>query len=53
MQTTSPLVDCGRPPTGVMLGAIAQDVDLTRHMQDAVQSLRVCIAARCRKLILD
>ncbi len=25
--------------------AIAQDMDLTRHLQDAVQSLRVCLAA--------
>ena len=50
MQTTSPLVDRQQ---ALMLGAIAQDVDLTRHMQDAVPSLRVCIAARCRKSILD
>lgn len=28
-----------------MLKAIAQDIDLTRHMSDAVQSLRICIAA--------
>ena len=25
--------------------AIAEDLDLTRHLQDAVQSLRVCLAA--------
>ncbi|WP_174235072.1 Gfo/Idh/MocA family protein [Ruegeria sp. EL01] len=28
-----------------MLQAIAQDIDLTRHMSDAVQSLRICLAA--------
>jgi len=28
-----------------MLAAITQDIDLTRHMQDAVQSLRICLAA--------
>ncbi|HCQ64511.1 MAG TPA: oxidoreductase [Rhodobacteraceae bacterium] len=28
-----------------MLKAIADDIDLTRHMQDAVQSLRICLAA--------
>jgi predicted dehydrogenase len=28
-----------------MLRAIAEDIDLTRHMQDAVQSLRICLAA--------
>jgi predicted dehydrogenase len=28
-----------------VLNAIAKDVDLTRHMQDAVQSLRICLAA--------
>ncbi|MGV6847255.1 MAG: Gfo/Idh/MocA family protein [Marinibacterium sp.] len=28
-----------------MLQAIAQDIDLTRHMNDAVQSLRICLAA--------
>ncbi|MBY6084378.1 Gfo/Idh/MocA family protein [Ruegeria arenilitoris] len=28
-----------------MLRAIAQDIDLTRHMNDAVQSLRICLAA--------
>ena len=25
--------------------AITEDIDLTRHMQDAVESLRICIAA--------
>jgi hypothetical protein len=25
--------------------AITEDIDLTRHMHDAVQSLRICIAA--------
>ena len=45
MQTTSPLVNRQQ---AFMLRAIAQDVDLTRHMQDAVQSLRVCLAARGR-----
>ncbi|MFO1175094.1 MAG: Gfo/Idh/MocA family oxidoreductase [Paracoccaceae bacterium] len=28
-----------------MLRAIAEDLDLTRHMQDAVQSLAICLAA--------
>ncbi len=28
-----------------MLDAIKQDIDLTRHMSDAVQSLRICLAA--------
>ena len=28
-----------------MINAISQDVDLTRHMQDAVQSLAICLAA--------
>ena len=28
-----------------MLRAIEQDIDLTRHMQDAVRSLRICLAA--------
>ncbi len=28
-----------------MLRAIADDIDLTRHMTDAVQSLRICLAA--------
>ncbi len=28
-----------------MLQAIAQDIDLARHMSDAVQSLRICLAA--------
>ena len=28
-----------------MLRAIAQDIDLTRHMQDAVGSLAICLAA--------
>ena len=28
-----------------MLRAIAEDVNLSRHMQDAVQSLRICLAA--------
>ena len=28
-----------------MLDAIANDTDLTRHMSDAVQSLRICLAA--------
>ena len=28
-----------------MLRAIAEDLDLSRHMQDAVQSLRICLAA--------
>lgn len=28
-----------------VLQAIAEDLDLTRHMQDAVQSLRICLAA--------
>ncbi len=27
-----------------MLRSIAEDIDLTRHMQDAIQSLRICIA---------
>ena len=30
---------------GYMLKAIAEDIDLTRHMQDAVESLRICLAA--------
>jgi predicted dehydrogenase len=30
---------------GYMLDAITQDLDLTRHMSDAVQSLRICLAA--------
>ena len=28
-----------------MLRAIAEDIDLTRHMNDAVQSLAICLAA--------
>jgi len=28
-----------------VLRAIAEDIDLTRHMEDAVQSLRICLAA--------
>jgi len=28
-----------------MINAISQDIDLTRHMNDAVQSLRICLAA--------
>lgn len=28
-----------------MLRAITEDIDLTRHMDDAVQSLRICLAA--------
>ena len=28
-----------------MLKAIAEDIDLTRHMTDAVQSLAICLAA--------
>ena len=28
-----------------MLRAIAEDIDLTRHMSDALQSLRICLAA--------
>jgi predicted dehydrogenase len=28
-----------------MLKAIREDIDLTRHMEDAVQSLRICLAA--------
>lgn len=28
-----------------VLRAIAEDIDLTRHMNDAVQSLRICLAA--------
>ena len=28
-----------------MARAIAEDIDLTRHMQDAVASLAVCLAA--------
>ena len=28
-----------------MLQAITEDIDLTRHMSDAVQSLRICLAA--------
>lgn len=28
-----------------MLRAIREDIDLTRHMEDALQSLRICIAA--------
>ncbi|SFL19075.1 Gfo/Idh/MocA family protein [Shimia haliotis] len=28
-----------------MLRAVAEDIDLTRHMQDAVQSLAICLAA--------
>ena len=28
-----------------MLRAISEDIDLTRHMTDAVQSLRICLAA--------
>ena len=30
---------------GKTLRAIAENIDLTRHMQDAVQSLRICLAA--------
>lgn len=28
-----------------VLRAIAEDIDLTRHMTDAVQSLKICLAA--------
>ncbi len=28
-----------------VLGAIAEDIDLDRHMRDAVPSLRICLAA--------
>jgi hypothetical protein len=28
-----------------MLDAIANDIDLTRHMSDTVQSLKICLAA--------
>jgi hypothetical protein len=28
-----------------MLKAIREDIDLSRHMTDAVQSLRICLAA--------
>ena len=28
-----------------MLRAITDDIDLTRHMNDAVQSLAICLAA--------
>ncbi len=28
-----------------LIRAIAEDIDLTRHMQDALQSLRICLAA--------
>jgi predicted dehydrogenase len=28
-----------------VLRAMAEDIDLTRHVQDAVQSLRICLAA--------
>ena len=28
-----------------MLKAIREDIDLSRHMDDAVQSLRICLAA--------
>ena len=35
---------CDREQT-FMLRAIAEDIDLSRHMQDAVQSLRICLAA--------
>ena len=28
-----------------MARAIAEDLDLTRHMEDAVQSLAICLAA--------
>ena len=28
-----------------MLQAIEENIDLTRHMQDAVQSLKICLAA--------
>ena len=28
-----------------VLRAMAQDLDLSRHMHDAVQSLRICLAA--------
>jgi len=28
-----------------LLRSISEDIDLTRHMQDAVQSLRICLAA--------
>jgi len=28
-----------------VLKAIREDIDLTRHMDDAVQSLRICLAA--------
>jgi hypothetical protein len=28
-----------------MLKAIRENIDLTRHMDDAVQSLRICLAA--------
>ena len=30
---------------GYLYRAITEDLDLTRHMQDAVQSLRICLAA--------
>jgi predicted dehydrogenase len=35
---------CAREQT-YMLRAIREDIDLTRHMEDAVQSLRICLAA--------
>jgi predicted dehydrogenase len=35
---------CGAEQAFV-LRAIAEDIDLSRHMQDAVQSLRICLAA--------
>jgi hypothetical protein len=28
-----------------MIDAILNDIDLSRHMEDAVQSLRICLAA--------
>lgn len=28
-----------------VLRALREDIDLTRHMDDAVQSLRICLAA--------
>jgi len=28
-----------------MLKAIAEDIDLTKHMNDAIQSLAICLAA--------
>lgn len=37
--------DLCRAEQAFMLRAIAEDIDLTRHMQDAVQSLRICLAA--------